>query len=88
MISVYLLLDFLFQTPILMLYINKVSLYMPHPVFFLVPSQLVSSLLDPPPAVLIPPLPPAARVRASIMVCEMVMSWLNISVQWRVRSCL
>ena len=76
------------DTPILMLYINKVSFYIPHPVFFLVPSQLVSSLVEPPPPVLIPPLPPAARVRISIMVCEMVMSWQNISVQWRVRSCL
>ena len=63
-----------FRHTLLMLYINKVSLYMPHPVFFLVPSQLVSSLVEPPPPVLIPPLPPAARVRASNIVCEMGIS--------------
>lgn len=39
---------------------GKAPPYIPQPVFFFVPSQLVSSALEPPPPELIPPLPPAA----------------------------
>lgn len=41
-------------------------LLLPQPVCFFVPSQLVSSLVEPPPLVQIPPLPPAARIRFAI----------------------
>lgn len=43
------------------------SPYIPQPVFFFVPSQLVSSPLELPPPVLIPPLPPATTFQISIV---------------------
>ena len=47
-------------------YYSSSTYSLPQPVFFFIPSQLVSSLAEPPLPELIPPLPPAARNRFSI----------------------
>ena len=60
--------------------------YTPHPFRFLVPSQLVSSLSEPPPPVPTDPLPPAARKSLSISSLETFISSLNCLVRVLARS--
>ena len=74
-------------TPLLMLW-DIVSPYIPQPVFFFVPSQLVSSPLEPPPPVLIPPLPPAARNKFAIRPLETVIASQSCRVRAVVSSIL
>ena len=61
------------------------SPYIPQPVFFFVPSQLVSSPLEPPPPVLIPPLPPAARSKFAIKSLVTVIASQSCRVRDAVR---
>ena len=62
-----------------------VSPYIPQPVFFFVPSQLVSSLVEPPPPVLILPLPLAARSKFAIKSLESVIASQSCLVREDVR---
>ena len=60
----------------------------PQPFRFLVPSQLVSSLLEPPPLALTPQRPPAARSRLAIKSLVTVIASHSYLVRVAVRSAL
>ena len=62
--------------------------HIPQPVFFFVPSRLISSLVEPPPPELIPPLPPAARSKFAIKSLVTVIASQSCRVRDAVRPAL